>query len=426
LLAATTQRPSTSRCGPRASYESLAEERRAACARTIAGDALFQAGRHAEAMEQLTAALTVLRVEPDVMTVRALRVLGFMAARHAAPDAEALTTEAIRLAQTLGVDESELAATFSVRGAWLGYDGRRLEAVMYMRESARIAERAGDDYRAGVALSNLTAHADYDASIDGAETGRQAVRHLRRSGNREMLAIAYMNTAEELIKRGSWDAAETVFAEAVDVDGLSDVEYISMARAELAAMRGDVDRAEGLLSQLSTMRTSEDPEDRAGIAFAEARIAEALGRPDEVLRHMQVVLDDADVLDGNFLVAAWPLAARAARELHDATTRDQLLALVDTRGAAELPAGLQASADLVRAQALVERGESGAQAAYADAIDALRLHARPDVLAAALLDHAEDLGVNGSGLADMDEAHKLAEQLGSRPLLDRAERLRRT
>ena len=67
------------RAGGRASecYLRAGQARAAARARAIAGEALRRRGRIAEAREQLTAALKILRADPDTNTVRALDQLAF-------------------------------------------------------------------------------------------------------------------------------------------------------------------------------------------------------------------------------------------------------------------------------------------------------------------------------------------------------------
>ena len=43
---------------------------------------------------------------------------------------------------------------------------------------------------------------------------------------------------------GDWDDAEAELAQAVDADGLTDIEYLACYRAWLAALRGDTAAAE--------------------------------------------------------------------------------------------------------------------------------------------------------------------------------------
>jgi hypothetical protein len=61
------------------------------------------------AREQLTAAVAVLREDPDADTVRALGELARLEAHAGAPDADALSAEALALGQDLAVDDATLA-----------------------------------------------------------------------------------------------------------------------------------------------------------------------------------------------------------------------------------------------------------------------------------------------------------------------------
>ena len=81
------------------------QARAAARAQAIAGQALRLWGHHAEAREQLTAAVEVLRADPDTDTVRALEQLAALEVFAGSPDADRLSTEALTLGQALGVGD---------------------------------------------------------------------------------------------------------------------------------------------------------------------------------------------------------------------------------------------------------------------------------------------------------------------------------
>jgi class 3 adenylate cyclase/tetratricopeptide (TPR) repeat protein len=95
------------------------QARAAARARAITGMALGMWGRYAQAREEFTAALEVLRAEPDADTVRALGNLATLHASDGSPDAGTLTTEAMILGQALGVGAGQLASLFLTRGLYL-------------------------------------------------------------------------------------------------------------------------------------------------------------------------------------------------------------------------------------------------------------------------------------------------------------------
>jgi tetratricopeptide (TPR) repeat protein len=139
--------------------------RAAARAQAIAGRALRHWGRLAEAREQLTAALEVLRADPDTDTVRALGTLAAVEISAGSPDADRLSAEALTLGQALGVGDAELSRLLNTRGIHLSCTDRLTEAAAYYRESARLASQSGDSIPLGQALFNLAA--DLGAPIPG-------------------------------------------------------------------------------------------------------------------------------------------------------------------------------------------------------------------------------------------------------------------
>ena len=98
------------------------QARAAARAQAIAGQALRQWGRHGEAREQLSAAVEVLRADPDTDTVRALEELAVVEVFAGSPDADRLTIEALTLGQALGVATGQLGGLLLTRGIYLSND----------------------------------------------------------------------------------------------------------------------------------------------------------------------------------------------------------------------------------------------------------------------------------------------------------------
>jgi hypothetical protein len=139
------------------------------------------------------------------------------------------------------------------------------------------------------------------------------------------------------------------------------------------------------------------------------------------------VLNHADDLgiSAEHLRWAWPLAARAAHDLSDTATTAELLAMLDGYRPGELAPMMRAERDLTRARLIAsDGGPDGAGAAFTAAIAGLRRQSTPYHLAHGLLDHAALLasrGDTGAANAAISEARGIAQQLGCRPLLDRAE-----
>jgi len=407
-------------------YQQGGDTRSAARAQALAGQALRRWGRHAQAREQLTAAVTVLREDPGADTVQALGELAMLDAFTGAPEADALTAEALGLGQDLAVDHATLAHLFTTRGIFHGYAGRMPEAAAYFREAARLATQAGDTLSLGRALVNL---ADTVTGADphvGADAARAAAGHARQAGARNDLATAVVNLAQALLMTGDWDTAEAELAQAIDGDGLADIEFPACYRAWLAALRGDTPTAQAVLAGLGGLRASEDPQDQATIAVAEAFTAAARDQPAAALRSARAVLGHAGVLgiSHEYLRWAWPLAARAAHDLADTATTTELLALLDGYRPGKLAPMQRAERDLARARHTADDGSPNTSAAFTAAIAGLREHSTPYHLAHGLLDHAEcltRLGDTEAAGTTIAEARDIAARLRCQPLLDRTE-----
>jgi len=406
-------------------YRQCGDFRAAARAQVIAGRALRQWGRHAEAREQLTAAVAVLREDRDTGTVRALGELAALEVFAGSPDADALSAEALALGQDLAVDDATLAGLFTTRGTCHGFAGRNPEAASYFREAARLAGQAGDAVQLGRALVVL---ADVVTGTDpaaGAEAARAGTAQLRQVGARHQLATAVANLAQALLMTGDWDTAEAELAQAADADGLADIEFLACYRAWLAALRGDTPAARALLAGLTDLRATADPQDQATIAVAETFTAVAAGQPAAALRHARAALDQAATLGigHEYLRWAWPLAARTAHDLADTAATGELLALLDGCPPGRLAPMQRAERDLVRAR-LAADGDPDASPALAAAVTGLRQHSTPYHLAHGLLDHAAHLTARGNdqaAAAAIGEAAGIARQLRCQPLLDRAD-----
>ena len=406
-------------------YLQHGQDRAAARAQAVVGQALRTWGRHAEAREQLTAAMEVLRTDPDLDTVQALHQLAVLETVAGSPDADRLSAEALTLGQALDVSNEQLSALLLNRGMYHAAAERRPQAVAYLRESARLATQTGDGFIVGRALLNL---ADALAATDpaaAADTARTAAGHLRRAGAWTFLAVTILNLAEALLQLGDWDAAEAELTRAVDSDGRADDGYIACYRGWLAALRGDAETAEARLAALHDLRASEDAQDQAMISVAEGFTAAARGQPQDALRYARAVLAYAGALGISFEGPrwAWPLAVRAAHELGDTAAVGELLALLDSYQPGHLAPMLRAERNLARARLAATDGGQDAAAAFTAAITRLREQSTPYHLAHGLLDHAEYLlgheDAEAAALA-VEEARDIAARLRCQPLLDRA------
>jgi hypothetical protein len=409
-----------------AAYRQCGDTRAAARAQTIAGRVLRRWGRHAEAREQLTAAVAVLRDDPDADTARALDELATLEVVDGSPDADALSAEALALGQDLAVDDITLAGLFITRGIHIHHAGRRPQAAAYFREAARLAGQAGDAAFLGLALLDLSDAVTGTDPAAGVEAARSAAAQLRRAGDRSRLAVAVVNLAQALMMTGDWATAEAELIQAADTDGLADINILACYRAWLAALRGDLPAAQAALTGLGDLRASEAPQDQAAIAAAEAFTAAARHQPAAALRHARTVLDAGAAIgiSHEFARWAWPLATRAAHDLADTDTASGLLALLEGYQPGQLAPMQRAERDLVRARLAAAGAGPDASPAFAAAVAGLRQHSTPYHLAHGLLDHAAYLTARGdaeAAAAAATEAVGIAERLRCQPLIGRAE-----
>jgi class 3 adenylate cyclase len=422
-----------------AEYAGLAREfhqqhgqaRAAARAQATAAHALRQLGRHGEAREQLTAALGVLRADPDADTVDALCRLAMLEVFAGSPDADTVSAEALALGQALAVGDTQLADLLNIRGIWHGRAERKAEAAAYYREAARIATQAGDNLRAGLALGNLADTLTGTNPSAAAEAARAAAGHARQAGSRWILGTATVNLAQALLMTGDWDAADAELTHGADADGLADDWLVACLRGWLAALRGDADAAHDAPAALPGMLASEDPQDQAYVDTLRALSSVAASRPEHALRHARKVLARADCLgiSGETVRWAWPIAARAAHDLADAVATTELLAQLDATQPGHLAPMLRAEGDLVRAHLASRDGDQSAASAFGAAIRSLRDLSTPYHLAHGLLDRAEYLSSRGESDAAAQavaEAHGIAERLRCQPLLNRIDHMAAT
>jgi class 3 adenylate cyclase/predicted ATPase len=404
------------------------QARAAARAQAIAGDALRRWGHHGDAREQLTAALRILRAEPDTDTVRALENLATVEVFAGSSDADTLTTEALILGQVLDVGTDQLSGLFTTRGIYLIRAGRRPEAVAYLRESVRLATQADDNFRLGRALLNLSASLMNTDAAAAAEAARTAAAHLRRAGDRDYLAFAVANLVESLLWLGDWDAADTELAQAMDSGGLADIEILACDRGWLAALRGDAATAETMLAALEDMRASEDTDDTQSVSVVEAFTAAARHQPENALSQARAVLAGADAsgMTSDMWCWAWALAARAAEDLGNTATARELIALLDSYQPGRVVPMLRAERDLARARLSASDSDQDADASFVSAIAGLRELSTPYHLAHGLLDHARHLirrHDTEAAEAAIGEARDIARGLCCQPLLERAAHL---
>jgi class 3 adenylate cyclase/predicted ATPase len=400
--------------------EAAGNVRAAARAQALVGRALLRVGRVSSAREHLTAALEVLRPEPDADTVAAMTELAALQVFAGEQEGEVLTEETLGLGQALDLDDATLSELFVLGGLRFNHQNRPVEAAASFEYAARLAERAGDNDRRGRALLNLS---DVLLPADppgAASAARRAADLLGRVGNRDMLAGAIANVVQVALQVGQWSEVDATLAGALDTDGLDDP-YLLAGRGLLAALRGDPAAGREILGGLAGFRDSELPQDQATLTLLEAFIADAADEPGRALALARQVLSHARALSLRAETSrwAWPLAARTAHRLGDTSAVADLLAMLDGHPVGHLPPVLRAERELARARLLATTDPAAAGGLFDAAVAGLRRIPDPYHLGHALLDHAEYLaaaGESAAAAAATEEAAAIAERLGCEPL----------
>ncbi len=403
--------------------ELRSETRELAQAQRIAGSALRRLGRHKEARQLLEASVSRLRIEPGADTVEAIGALAVLETFAGRDEAEGLGSEALALAQALGLGDRKVAGLLVSRAIWLSNAQRRAEAAMYLREAARLAERGGDLLNAGIAWLNLADVLAPDDPRASADAARQAVETARKGGVAFILHDSLGNLARALIECGEWDeAAAQIADDEVDPDDRR-TWMVSVSRALIAGLRGDAETGALDLAVVAGWADSEDLQDRANLASVGAVVAYARGDRAEALSRAREALRIA----GEFAIAgddcrlAWPLAARCAHELGDVDAEREVLSALEGRLPGELSAIQRAEQLLIRARLATPQ-----DADFEGAIAALRTQSTPYHLAHGLLDHAEHLFARGDAEraeVAVVEADAIADRLRCGPLLARSAEL---
>jgi class 3 adenylate cyclase/tetratricopeptide (TPR) repeat protein len=403
-------------------YGATGDDRAAARCLARSGRILRLLGRLSEARTVLADALQTLRPDPDVDTVWALTEASTVDVFTGGSRGRALADEALELGQAIGVPDVLLAEMFVAQGIADFFVGRLAQATAALEYATEVAERGGHSEIQGRALLNLSAVLVSIDATHAAEVAVSACELCRRTGARVSLGFAVSNLATAYLGTGQWDEAAAALDEAMEVDGLDD-EYVLALRGMVEALRGD-ETAARRYSELPNLRRSDDLQDAGMVAWVDAFLAAAAGLPAEALAQARNVISRKNDIDATHeaFFWTWPLAVRAAFELHDLDTVRELVALVEADPLGRRPALIRAEVALAHARLAAAEGPADEE--FAAAVGALRAVNSPYHLAHGLLDWAEHRSGSGAGAAEaadlVTEAVAIAEQLGAAPLLARA------
>jgi class 3 adenylate cyclase/tetratricopeptide (TPR) repeat protein len=408
-------------------YQRQGRVRDAGRAMTFTARMLRREGMLEDARAQVLGALELLEAEPDADFVRAL---GERAAVESFAGNAALADEysalALSEAQALGLPDRDLADLFVTRGIAHALASRPIQAAANLREGVRRAEAAHDGFATARGLLNLgdaLSSSDPPAAI---EATRSAMAITRRLGDRYLMATLAANLIQDLLMIGDWDEAHRVYADQMNDDAMEDRTF-AFGAATLMAFSGD---RPGLDVALATLESgvTEDQQDQAATATALAARAALAGDTVEALRHALHALEFGDTLGlhSDTVRWAWPIAADAALDLGDRPEIVRLLDWLDGHRPGNVPAVLRAEQQRIRARLLATENEPSAAEQFESAANTLRSLNLPYHLAICLLDAAEyhaSTGDERQAVLLATEAGALADELGARPLIERAARL---
>ncbi len=374
----------------REGYLAIDDTRKAACCQSEESRCLVDLGQLEAAVAAVSASLEVLRSEPDEDTVGGIRGLaGIEAQRGNQSAANALAEEALALGQEVDLAGIKLARLFIMAGIVRALSNRRAEAAAYYGEAARLAERVGDLAVGATALLDLAdVTSDTDPAL-AAEAAARAVDQARRTGRHIDLGYAVSNLTVSLLEVGRWDEAATVVDETVELVQVGS-ELMRCTGGWLAALRGDLPRASAALESAEALRANELPLLRSCAALLGALYSSAQGDVAGALAGARDVIElcsrsSPRVEQVRF---AWPLGARAARQLEDWEALAALVAMVDEHPIGHIPPVLRAGRVLARAWEQDRAGIAGAAESCAEAIGILRDLPNVYELGHALVDYA--------------------------------------
>jgi len=410
-------------------YRRHGRVRDAARADTRIVTSLRRQGRLEEARAQITAALAILEADPDVDTVSALAEKATLEAFTGnAQEADIGSVAALSEAQALDLNEQVFAELFIIRGLAQNCGNRPTEAAVSLREAARRAEVTQDSAAAARALLNL---GDVLITVDApaaVEAVKAAMAHCRRIGHRYALSVATANLLQALLMTGGWDEARRAHAEALNRDELADDPTVASSAGLLYALSADNGKLADALTIVQSDAESEDPQTRAAMSTIHALAAASTGDHRQALHHARVALSytSAISLRHDAVRWAWTIAADAALALGDDIEVSGLVTALDSHRPGHVPPVLRAERLRIHARELANKNDPAATEAFDSATRAFRELRSPYHLAVVLLDFAEHLFAT----ADLTtaerltvEARGLADELGAKALIGRANRL---
>jgi tetratricopeptide (TPR) repeat protein len=364
------------------------------------------ADRVGEAIELLAPAYAAAPKDiPDTDVARAAAELA--RAAYFAGQRE-LTAEAVEVALEMAeaLDLPDVLAEALTTKAILVWR-RRHESLGLVKEALAVAREHGLGRQALRAQFNLTGMLmEHDRLAEARVELESALALARQRGDRDWENPVLGQLIDVLVKLGEWDEAATL-VEVIEPVGLAPSIGLSPS-VHLFAERGDLDRAQFLLTAHESMRESTDLQAKASLLEAEAVIrrheghyAEAVAAAKESLELWRMIGEQ------HYAVEMLAQAAQAAIEGADFEEAERLLEYAESWPLIERRPLLAAHTARIRAKLRAVRGEDATRE-LAQAAAMFREHSRPFWTGVTLFDAGR-----------VDEAEEIFERLRAEPWLER-------
>ena len=339
-------------------YRQLEDAHAAALAGVALADVDVSDGRLDEAKARFEAALSTLEeAGPTPELAATIASLGRMEALRGDPDAPATLERALRLAETLGLEEVLVQALIS-RGLVLTHEGRLVESRLLL-EGALARSRAAGLYE-WRALNNLIVLAERcELFQECLELSAQQEAVARQRGDRENLIAARLGQVGILFELGRWEEA---LARVAEIDQLQASRHALSGAVDVALVhceRGRLDVAEAVVGAYDWLRGAEQADLAASFGGIEARVLRAQGRPSDALTAAERGLAHRAELGmtNGPVKRCLVQVIEAALDLDDLTKAAELLASVEDLQPGELTPSLEGHRARLRARLDIRRGE---------------------------------------------------------------------
>ena len=408
-------------------HREVGDERSAARASAALAEVDVDEGQLELAAQRLTEAVAGLEGTRSPELAWALAELGRMYALAAHADlATAPLERALTLAELLQIPGLFCHALTS-KGVLLMIEGRLGEARILL-EAAVARAHEEQLYQAELrAINNLSvALEQLDRYADSHANGMRAVALAHRRGDRRWETQARTGMLGACVMIGRWDEALEIDAEERGRSESTLTQSQLLETGRILCERGDLDGAEAILVEASSMRDSDNPQYRVGYRLVEARLLRARGRHVEAL----AAADEGLVTKADLPLADPQVketlaeAAEAALAIPDLEQAEQRLAQIEALDPGMTTplikaAGLRIRACLDAARGEHERVDENFRAAVAIFLELGLVFHR----AVAQLQHAEWLLAHrdgGGADAPLGEAEETFRELKATPWIERA------